>query len=234
MVLKSCRFIIQFSFVFASLHASSQSNTKNNSNTECCPSAVENKIAIAIPVSKPAVSDNTSTLRQAGIGLAYLPAILSRLSGFQIESYMPLQFKYAILMNQTVEKLTNTSLYKSIDEWFGTRYRYGGTTHKGIDCSAFMQKVAQLAFGWALPRTAREQYAAMEPISKDEIHEGDFVFFNTHGGVSHVGMCLQNNKFVHSSTSSGVMISDLDDKYWAPKIIGFKRMDSHHADADFN
>jgi murein DD-endopeptidase / murein LD-carboxypeptidase len=60
------------------------------------------------------------------------------------------------------------------------------------------------------------------------------VFFNTHGGVSHVGMCLQNNKFVHSSTSNGVMISDLDDKYWAPKIVGFKRMESHNASATTN
>jgi hypothetical protein len=226
MVLKNCRRLLIISSFFISAHGFSQLNSKNNSNTEAPASMMENKVTLVASVqATPAVP----VQHPIGVGLAYLPAMLAKFTTLKLENYLPLQFKYAILMNQTVENLTNTTLYKSIDEWFGTRYRYGGTTHKGIDCSAFMQKVAFFAFGWALPRTAREQYAIMETVNRTDIHEGDFVFFNTHGGVSHVGMCLQNNKFVHSSTSSGVMISDLDDKYWAPKIVGFKRMDSHNA-----
>ena len=118
-----------------------------------------------------------------------------------LETFLPFQFKYAIMLNESVEKVTNVALYKTIDEWYGTRYRYGGTSHRGIDCSAFMQVLSQYSFGWMLPRTAREQYAKLSRITKDELKEGDLVFFNTTGGISHVGMYLQNGKFIHSSTS---------------------------------
>lgn len=140
-----------------------------------------------------------------------------------LETFMPFQFKYAILLNESVEKLTNVLLYKTIDDWYGTRYRYGGSTDRGIDCSAFMQVLAGYAFGWMLPRTAHEQYAAMQRIGRSDLKEGDFVFFNTKGGVSHVGMYLQNDKFVHSSSSQGVSIDDLNDSYWNNRFIGARR-----------
>lgn len=140
-----------------------------------------------------------------------------------LETFLPFQFKYAILLNESVEKLTNVVLYKTIDDWFGTRYRWGGTSENGIDCSAFMQVLAGYAFGWMLPRTAREQFASMKHIRKEDLKEGDFVFFNTRGGVSHVGMYLQNNKFVHSSSSQGVSIGDLSDSYWSSRFIGAGR-----------
>ena len=140
-----------------------------------------------------------------------------------LETFMPFQFKYAILLNESVEKLTNVILYKTIDDWYGTRYRFGGTSDRGIDCSAFMQVLAGYAFGWMLPRTAREQYACMLRIGRNELKEGDFVFFNTRGGISHVGMYLQNDKFVHSSSSQGVSIGDLNDRYWSIRFIGARR-----------
>jgi murein DD-endopeptidase / murein LD-carboxypeptidase len=148
---------------------------------------------------------------------------LRKTLGVALESFMPFQFKYAILLNESVEKLTNVVLYKTIDDWYGTRYRFGGTTPRGIDCSAFMQVLGNYAFGWMLPRTARAQYYAMEHISKDDLKEGDFVFFNTRGGISHVGMYLQNNKFVHSSSSDGVSIGDLNSKYWSARFVGARR-----------
>jgi len=149
---------------------------------------------------------------------------LVNVSSSLLESLMPLQFKYAIMMNATVENLTNVLLYQTIDQWFGTRYRYGGTTRQGIDCSAFMQVLSQYVFGLLLPRTAHEQFAAMISVDKEDLHEGDLVFFGTRRRVSHVGMYLQNNKFVHSCTSKGVSISDLDDTYWVNKIVGYKRL----------
>jgi lipoprotein Spr len=140
------------------------------------------------------------------------------------ESLTSIQFKYGIMMDVAVEQLTNVKLLETIDEWYGARYRYGGTTKSGIDCSAFAGTLMTAVFGSSLPRTAREQYAATQRIKKDELQEGDLVFFNTSGGISHVGVYLNNNKFVHASTSSGVMISDLNEQYYSRKYVGAGRI----------
>lgn len=141
-----------------------------------------------------------------------------------LELFSLTQFKYAIRLNIPVEQVQNKSLYNVIDEWWGTPYRLGGTTHKGIDCSAFVQTIILGVFAVQLPRTAREQRGISEWIPVDDLREGDLVFFNTRGGVSHVGVYLHNNKFVHASTSSGVMISDLHDTYWSRKLIDAGRV----------
>lgn len=136
-----------------------------------------------------------------------------------IEKLSGLQFKYAMMLNVDVESLKNLSLFSFIDDWFGTRYRMGGTTKKGIDCSALTSSLLLAVYGFAVPRTAHQQYKATEHIKKDELKEGDLVFFNTHGGVSHVGLYLYNNYFVHASSSQGVTISSLEDSYYAKRFI---------------
>jgi lipoprotein Spr len=141
-----------------------------------------------------------------------------------IENAGTIQLKYALLLDVEVEQAINLNLFKLLDEWMGTRYRLGGTSKDGIDCSAFMQTLFLSLYGITLPRTAREQYDFSRKISRTELKEGDLVFFNTIGGVSHVGMYLQNNKFVHASTG-GVTISDLYDEYWSRKFIGVGRVD---------
>ncbi|MFL5787835.1 MAG: C40 family peptidase, partial [Flavisolibacter sp.] len=149
----------------------------------------------------------------------------SSVANGSLEKANSLQFKYAILLNMEVEQIQNLPLFRLIDEWMGTRYRLGGSTKSGIDCSAFMQVIFSALYGINLPRTAREQYHMAKRISRTELKEGDLVFFNTKGGVSHVGMYLQNNKFVHAS-SSGVTISDLYDDYWVRKFIGVGRVET--------
>ena len=135
-----------------------------------------------------------------------------------IENLSPLQYKYAMMMDVDVESLKNLSLLGFIDDWFGTRYRFGGTSKRGIDCSALTEALLLAVYGFNMPRTAREQYDATEHINKDELKEGDLVFFNTRGCVSHVGVYLENDYFVQAS-SHGVTISSLDDHYYAKRFI---------------
>jgi hypothetical protein len=147
-------------------------------------------------------------------------------SNNKVEAANSLQFKYALLLDTEVEEVENLQLFTAIDEWYGTRYQMGGSTKKGIDCSALTQILFQNVYGIELPRTAREQHKAAKPISRVELKEGDLVFFNTRGGVSHVGIYLQNNKFIHASSSGGVTISDLFEEYWMRRFIGVGRIET--------
>jgi len=146
--------------------------------------------------------------------------------GLATEFCSSLQFKYAQLLNRNVELVTNTSLIGFIDEWWGTKYRFGGTTKKGIDCSSFTGLLMGSVFGFTLPRTARQQYAACSKLKKDDMLEGDLVFFNTRGGVSHVGIYLGGGFFVHSSSSAGVTINSLNEYYYSRKFIGGGRIEN--------
>ncbi len=136
-----------------------------------------------------------------------------------------LQLKYAIVLDATVEKLHNINLLKAIDEWWGTSYCMGGSTKNCIDCSAFTQLIIQSIYSINLPRTAQEQYNYSKHIGMEDLNEGDLVFFNTSGReISHVGIYLLNNKFVHAATSGGVMVSDLNDNYWKARYKGAGRV----------
>lgn len=140
-----------------------------------------------------------------------------------VESAQALQFKYSLLLDVEVELVKNINLFWMIDEWYGVRYQYGGSTKSGIDCSALMQILFTSTYGISLPRTAKMQYDASRRISRTELKEGDLLFFNTRGGVSHVGMYLANNKFVHASVK-GVTVSDMFESYYAGRLIGVGRV----------
>jgi len=140
------------------------------------------------------------------------------------ENLSALQIKYAVLLSTPAEEVKNTKMFEFIDDWYGTPYHLGGTTKKGVDCSAFSQFLFASVYGLSIPRTAREQYNLTSRISRTQLTEGDLIFFNTRGGISHVGVYLQNNKFVHASTSGGVMISDIFDEYWVKRFVGVGRL----------
>ena len=147
-----------------------------------------------------------------------------------LETINKLQFKYAILLDVSVENLTNTVLLQEIDNWWGTHYCYGGSTKNCIDCSALTQMFMQDIYQIKIPRTAQEQFNACEKIEENDLREGDLVFFHGTAGrrspyISHVGIYVANNKFVHASSSgSGVTISDLNDEYFKKHFAGSGRM----------
>ncbi|RYY96826.1 MAG: hypothetical protein EOO11_12480 [Chitinophagaceae bacterium] len=140
-----------------------------------------------------------------------------------IEGAGSLHLKYALLLNTEVESVPALNVLVLIDDWWGTRYRLGGNDRAGIDCSGFTCMLFNNLFGKQLPRTAREQYQYLRAVEPTELKEGDLVFFANGGTISHVGFYLQNNKFVHASTSEGVTISDLNDRYWQARFAGAGR-----------
>jgi murein DD-endopeptidase / murein LD-carboxypeptidase len=145
--------------------------------------------------------------------------------GLNIEDLDALNFKYAMELDVPVELIINLSLFHFIDEWMGTPYHLGGNTKDGIDCSGFTKILEQSVFNLSLPRTSGEQYREAHKVPVPELQEGDLVFFGTKKkGISHVGVYLTNNKFVHASTSYGVMISDLGESYWSRRFRGGGRM----------
>lgn len=137
-----------------------------------------------------------------------------------------LQDKYSSMINVLPDQISNVSLYKFIDEWYGVKYRMGGTTKKGVDCSAFVQNLYQYVFGVNVLRTAGLQFQSSTMVkSIEDLKEGDLVFFRIGTSrISHVGVYLKNNFFVHSASSKGVSIANLTNAYWKKYFAGGGRL----------
>ena len=148
-------------------------------------------------------------------------------SGKSDDGYSPLQFKFAILTNSPVEELTNLRLLVFMDQWYGVPYHYGGSNKEGIDCSAFASLLISSVYDVnQLPRVSADQFHASRRVSKKDLKEGDLVFFHTLGKghrVTHVGVYLYNNRFVHASIA-GVQISNLAEGYYMHHYIGAGRV----------
>ena len=108
----------------------------------------------------------------------------------------------------------------------GLPYRLGGADPRGFDCSGFVQYVFGL-YGLALPRVVNEQYHVGRDVSLDDLVPGDLVFFVTHGDeVSHVGIVIGGDRFVHAPNSRGVVrIDSLVSSYWGDRVAGARRME---------
>jgi cell wall-associated NlpC family hydrolase len=116
-----------------------------------------------------------------------------------------------------------STLTRHAMRFLGVPYSFGGTSAYGFDCSGFVQHVFAL-MGRQLPRTADAQYDAGKRI-EGQPRAGDLVFFHTYErGVSHVGIALGGDRFVHASSSHGVMVSSLHDSYWGARYLGAKRV----------
>jgi lipoprotein Spr len=140
-----------------------------------------------------------------------------------------IRIKYARYLNSQPEQITNIQLYKFIDYWLYTPYKWGGTDKKGIDCSAFIQRLLGDVYSIYIPRTSIEQFFAQwidRFGSTKHLSEGDLVFFRTMNDkvVSHVGVYLGNGMFVNSSSSKGVSIASLYEPYWKTRYVAAGRV----------
>jgi len=109
-------------------------------------------------------------------------------------------------------------------EWRGTPYRLGGMSKRGVDCSGFVYLAYQELLRQTIPRTTAEQVNSGVKVSKERLKAGDLVFFKTGWATRHVGIYLSDSKFLHASTSQGVMISTLENSYWKRKYWLSRRL----------
>jgi lipoprotein Spr len=136
-------------------------------------------------------------------------------------SYNSLEEKYSHLLAVDRANISNKKLYNFIDDWYGVPYKYAGKTKNGVDCSGFTSILYREVFGKEISGSSAGMYTLCDHVSKGELQEGDLVFFKIDSKeISHIGIYLQNNKFVHASTKAGVIIDDLDEEYYKKYFIG--------------
>lgn len=121
------------------------------------------------------------------------------------------------------KKDPNLTLYSEAVNWLGVPYKYGGNTHKGVDCSGLTCNIYREVYHFKLERTVAAMYKKnCRKISRHSLRPGDLVFFNTaktKKSVSHVGIFLKDNIFIHATTNSGVRMNTLDDPYYKKRWI---------------
>jgi murein DD-endopeptidase / murein LD-carboxypeptidase len=118
------------------------------------------------------------------------------------------------IMGVALSATSNLKLFEFVHDWIGTPYRFGGNTKRGIDCSAFTKEMYAKVFNLTIKRSSRDIFTMVNPVAKDELKEGDLVFFKIRSRrISHVGVYLGNGRFVHAS-NRGVAISNLSESYY--------------------
>ena len=159
------------------------------------------------------IVSTSSLTKKAEINKEGLEAISSSLAGF-------------ISSAEFSKNLDKDEVMFKIIEYLNTPYLWGGTSKRGIDCSAFIQNVFYQALGITLPRTSLEQSNVGEPVEKSDLKFGDLVFFDTmrKGRVSHVGMYLGNGFFAHSGSRTGVAVASLEDDFYTRTYLKAKRV----------
>ncbi len=136
-----------------------------------------------------------------------------------------LRATYAERLNVPEENIKNEKLYQFIDDWYAVPYKYAGKDKNGIDCSGFTGVLYASVYNKKVSASSRAIYEETKRINVSDLKEGDLVFFIINGkSVSHVGVYLQHNKFVHASTRRGVIISDLDEPYYKKYYHGAGRV----------
>jgi cell wall-associated NlpC family hydrolase len=105
-------------------------------------------------------------------------------------------------------------LNQQYEDWRDVPHRMGGTSRAGIDCSGLVYKTYRSKLGVDMPRSTEYQSKVGRGIPKEQLRAGDLVFFKTGVFTRHVGMYIDKGDFLHVSSSNGVMISNLEQRYW--------------------
>lgn len=116
----------------------------------------------------------------------------------------------------------NISLLYEVSTWLNVPYRYGGNSKKGVDCSGLVHQVYKKVYNLNLPRTTATLYSNKNKLNESKLRTGDLIFFatgNNKSNPTHVGIYLKENRFIHASTSKGVIVSLLSEKYYKQRML---------------
>lgn len=145
----------------------------------------------------------------------------------QSTGYIPAEYAqpvhYADYEGTSATNTVREELIAYAYTYLGTPYVYGGSSYSGTDCSGFTMAVFA-KFGYSLSHGASDQYYTATSVSSEERQAGDLVFFDTFGGISHVGIYLGGGQFIHASSSGGVKVNSLYESYYAACYLGAGRI----------
>ena len=125
---------------------------------------------------------------------------------------------------RTTASVNQAKLESQFQQFKNTKYKYGGVDRRGFDCSGFTLTVYKNAFNINLPRTTEAMATLGKRVSKRKLKPGDLVFFRPSRKYDHVGIFIGTRTFIHSSTSKGVIKSNLNNPYWKKKYRFAKRI----------
>lgn len=173
---------------------------------------------------------SSCTVSQHSIKRIYFPdeetsSIMTKANSEMVTLAKSLSKKLRIPLNAQEDEL---GLYAFAADWMGVPYRFGACSMRGTDCSGFAYNLYLEVYKTDIGRSSSaDMMDATARISRDELKEGDLVFFNINnrrgGRASHVGVYLKDGKFIHASTRHGVIISNLSEGYYRRAYIGAGR-----------
>jgi hypothetical protein len=123
-----------------------------------------------------------------------------------------------------VDCVLRPEIYAMLPKWSKYPYQYAGRNSLGIDCSGLVCEIQRTIYGRSYQSGSKEIYSQLKHIQRHELMEGDMVFFKIRKNrISHIGLYLGSNKFLHATTKAGVIISDLDEPYYRKRYFGAGR-----------
>ena len=173
---------------------------------------------LPVPILQPTTYEmRKTTLLSFSLCLLFLVFLSSCRSITPSYNYRELA-RAGITLGMDIEQEDNHRLYVEASKWIGTPYRNGGSNRKGVDCSGLTTQIYKKVYRKKLKNNADDQRTQdCRKVTKGKLEEGDLVFF--HNGRSkrratHVGIYLKDGKFIHASSSQGVIISRVNDTYY--------------------
>lgn len=134
-----------------------------------------------------------------------------------------------IALGMDIDESDHWALFVEAAAWLHTPYRYAGKSHSGVDCSGLSAQIYKNVYGVKLQPNSIGQYQQdVKHISRHHLQQGDLVFFSSSPRrkrtVTHVGVYLKDDRFIHASTSKGVIVSNLNETYYQQRFVSGGRV----------